>query len=247
LGRRRPRLRRLDAELARRHPGLADPARAIADGEVLVGGLVARNPATLVRADASIALVRRRPLKGETKLRAALQWFAVPVAGRIALDLGASAGGFTRALLDAGAARVYAVDAGHGQLLGSLRADERVVDLERTNVGELTTELVPERVDLVTMDLSYLSIARALPQLRRISLAGGAALVALVKPQFELGLAAPPPGAEGLRQALDSAIRGVEAAGWSVRGSRPSPVRGAAGSAECFVYAVRAAGSSRRR
>src|SRR5262245_23079822 len=103
-------------------------------------------------------------LRGEAKLRHGLRAMAVPVEGRVALDVGAAAGGFTRVLLEAGAVRVYAVDAGHGQLLGSLRQDPRVVALERTNLGALTLELVPDVVEVVTMDLSYLPVARAAPQ-----------------------------------------------------------------------------------
>src|SRR5579885_3286776 len=125
-----------------------------------------------------LAQLRSRELRGTIKLRAALAAFAVEVAGRVALDVGASTGGFTVALLEAGAARVYAVDAGFGQLLGRLRQDARVVNLERTNLAALE---LPEPIDLVTVDLSYLSIALAAPQLPRAP-----ELIALVKPMFEL-------------------------------------------------------------
>src|SRR5262249_55854736 len=126
----RRRLRKLSDELARRHPQLENPAAAIAAGRVIVDGRVLRNPASLVRIDASLLVDPPSPLRGEAKLAAALAAFAVAVAGKVALDVGAAAGGFTRVLLDAGAARVYAVDAGHGQLLGSLRQHPRVVNLE---------------------------------------------------------------------------------------------------------------------
>jgi 23S rRNA (cytidine1920-2'-O)/16S rRNA (cytidine1409-2'-O)-methyltransferase len=104
-----------------------------------------------------------QPLAGEAKLRAALAAFAPAVQGRIALDVGAAAGGFTRVLLEAGARRVYAVDAGFGQLLGSLRQDPRVVNLERTNLGVLDAALVPDPIELVTIDVSYISLASAVP------------------------------------------------------------------------------------
>jgi 23S rRNA (cytidine1920-2'-O)/16S rRNA (cytidine1409-2'-O)-methyltransferase len=191
-----------------------------------------RNPRSLVRAEARIELAERRPLRGEVKLRAALGAFRVDVAGRVALDVGAAAGGFTRVLLDAGAARVYAVDAGFGQLAGSLRQDARVVVLERTNLGALDRRLVPEAVEVVTIDVSYLSLARAVPQLDRIELAAGAALVALVKPQFELGLDRPP---DDPRPALVAAVAGIEAAGWHVLGSIASPGE----AAEYLVHATK--------
>jgi 23S rRNA (cytidine1920-2'-O)/16S rRNA (cytidine1409-2'-O)-methyltransferase len=206
---------------------------------VLVDGFPVRNPASLIRRGASIRLRDERPLRGEAKLEAALAAFDVPGAGRVALDVGASAGGFTRALLARGARRVYAVDAGHGQLVGSLRADPRVVNLEATNLGALDRRLVPDAIELVTIDVSYLALAAAVPQLARVELAAGAELVALVKPQFELGLARPPRQRATLAEALDRAAAGIEAAGWRVLGGMESPLRGAGGAEELFVHARR--------
>ena len=131
-------------------------------------------------------------MRGEAKLAAALAALRVDVHGT-AVDVGAAAGGFTRVLLGAGAQRVYAVDAGHGQLLGSLRADPRVVNLEGVNLGVL---VIDEPVDLVTIDLSYLALADAVPQLERLDFAADAHLIALVKPMFELHAPAPPPQPE---------------------------------------------------
>jgi 23S rRNA (cytidine1920-2'-O)/16S rRNA (cytidine1409-2'-O)-methyltransferase len=130
---------------------------------VLVDGRPIDNPRSLVRVGARITLRVEAPLRGEAKLRAALAAFGVSPAGRVALDLGAAAGGFTRVLLQAGASRVYAVDAGYGQLLGSLRQDQRVVVLERVNLGDLDTSCVPEAIELFTIDLSYLSLHEAVP------------------------------------------------------------------------------------
>ena len=177
-----------------------------------------------------------QPLRGEAKLEAALAAFDVRVAGRVALDAGASTGGFTRTLLQHGARRVYAVDAGHGQLLGSLRQDPRVVNMELTNLGEV---VVTEPVDLVTLDLSYLPLADAVPQLGDL----GADLVALVKPQFELRLARPP---DDPLPALDAAVAGIERAGWQVRGTIESPVR-VRGTVEYFVWATRPGGGAAAR
>lgn len=184
----RARLRMLTYLVTEARPDL-DPVEAIRGGLVLVDGRIVANPASLVRGDASIVI---RPeggqaLRGEAKLATALRTFCVSVEGRIALDLGAAAGGFTRVLVRAGATRVYAVDVGYGQLLGSLRQHPAVVNLERTNLAVLSPVIVPDTIDVVTADLSYLALAQAVPQLSdRVALAPDADLLAVVKPQFEL-------------------------------------------------------------
>jgi 23S rRNA (cytidine1920-2'-O)/16S rRNA (cytidine1409-2'-O)-methyltransferase len=239
---RKPRasLRALVDELARIHPEIEDSEALIRRGDVLVDGIVRTNPASLVRRGASIVVRSESALRGEAKLRAALAEFRIDVAGRVALDVGAAAGGFTRVLLAAGASRVYAVDAGHGQLLGSLRQDRRVVNLEATNLGDLDQVLIPEVIEIVTIDLSYLPLREAVPQLEALSLAGNAEVVALVKPQFELRLPRPPHAAHELRAAGLSARRGFEARGWHVSGIVESPVRGARGTIEFLLHAKRA-------
>jgi 23S rRNA (cytidine1920-2'-O)/16S rRNA (cytidine1409-2'-O)-methyltransferase len=180
-----------------------------------------------------------RRLRGAAKLEAALAAFGVVVQGRVALDLGASAGGFTSVLLDGGALRVYAVDAGYGQLAGRLRQDPRVVSCERTNVARLDRGLVPDPVGVVTVDLSYLSIAALAPQLEALRFQPDADLIALVKPMYELGLAGPP-DAPGLRpEAVARAARGLESHGWTAAGSIESPVRGARGAVEHLLHARR--------
>jgi 23S rRNA (cytidine1920-2'-O)/16S rRNA (cytidine1409-2'-O)-methyltransferase len=234
----RTRLRALREELARVYPLLDDGDAAIRAGLVHVDGRIVTNPASRVRAGASIRVRRDTPLRGEAKLAAALAAFRVEVRDRVALDAGAAAGGFTRTLLAAGARRVYAVDAGHGQLLGSLRQDPRVVSLEGTNLGALSPRLVPETVELVTLDLSYLALADAVPQLAALRLADRGDAVALVKPQFELGLGAPP-GAERVADAVEHAAKGFERAGWDVLATLPSPVRGRHGAVEHLLHATR--------
>jgi 23S rRNA (cytidine1920-2'-O)/16S rRNA (cytidine1409-2'-O)-methyltransferase len=233
------RLRTLLDEVADRFPGLDDPAEAVASGEVLVGGIPVRNPASLVRPGSSVALRPAQPLRGARKLEAALDRFGVPAGGRVALDLGAAAGGFTSVLLARGASRVYSVDAGHGQLLGSLRQDPRVVNLESTNLSELDRAKVPEAIDLVTMDLSNLALARAVPQVDGSLLAAPADLVALVKPMFELGLSRLPTSKGQLEEAVERAASGIAAAGWRVVDRMRSPVLGARGAVEFFVHASR--------
>jgi 23S rRNA (cytidine1920-2'-O)/16S rRNA (cytidine1409-2'-O)-methyltransferase len=236
-----PRTRRfvtLVARLRELHPELTDPLLAIRRGHVLLSGVPVTNPATLVPRDGSVALRVPEPLRGGRKLQAALTRFGIQVDGLVAVDVGAAAGGFTTALLHAGAARVYAVDVGHGQLRGSLRQDERVVVLERTNISALTTALVPEPVDLITVDLSYLSLAEAAPQLDRLDIRASADLVALIKPMFELGLSVLP-AVDRWADAVDHAVWGVTDAGWRDPEWMRSPVVGGRGATEFLLHARR--------
>jgi 23S rRNA (cytidine1920-2'-O)/16S rRNA (cytidine1409-2'-O)-methyltransferase len=184
-------------------------------------------------------LTTHAPLRGEAKLRAALAGFGVDVAGRVCLDLGAAAGGFTRVLLESGAAKVYAVDVGFGQLLGSLRQDERVVNLEATNVAALDTQLIPEPIEVVTIDVSYLALAAAVAQLDRITIAPGADLIGLVKPMFELRLARAPVDQETVDAATARAVAGIAETGWEIAGVMSSPVLGGRGAVEALVHARR--------
>ena len=228
----------LSEAVARARPDISDPIGAIAAGHVAVNGIVVTNPRSRLRPGSSVVVQTPTPLRGEAKLRAALDEFEVPVRDAVAVDVGAAAGGFTRVLLGRGASRVYAVDVGHGQLLGSLRQDPRVVNLEATNVSDLDIELVPEPVDLVTIDVSYLSLAAAVGQLGGLQLRRGAHLVGLVKPMFELRLPAPPTDEAQLPEALALATTGIESAGWRVLGSIASPVLGSRGAREMLVHAV---------
>jgi 23S rRNA (cytidine1920-2'-O)/16S rRNA (cytidine1409-2'-O)-methyltransferase len=224
--------------LARRHPGL-DPV-AIPAGRVLVDGRAITNPRARVRADASLRVLPVARLRGDVKLSHALDALAVPVSGRIAVDVGASAGGFTTALLDRGARRVYAVDAGSDLLVDRLRRDPRVIDLGGCNLGVLDRGLVPEAVDVVTVDLSYLSLAGALPQLEPLDLHGGSELVALVKPTFELRRGNLAAGEGDVGAAVAAASVAAARAGWRVVATCPAPATGRRGAREVFIRAVRA-------
>jgi 23S rRNA (cytidine1920-2'-O)/16S rRNA (cytidine1409-2'-O)-methyltransferase len=232
----------LPTVLQRRFPDMDDPVAVIRRGEVLVNGAVSSNPAALVRADAAVRLVRPRVLRGTKKLAHALRALSVDVGGLVALDIGAAAGGFTHALLDAGATRVYAVDAGCEQLRGALRADPRVVNLERTNLSQLGPDLLPEPIDLVTMDLSYLAVAMAIGQLAPVPLSPRTQLLVLVKPTFELrtGVLAAEPAE--VTRALSRARRGIEAHGWQVVGQTFAGAFGARGAVEVFLHAHRRTG-----
>jgi 23S rRNA (cytidine1920-2'-O)/16S rRNA (cytidine1409-2'-O)-methyltransferase len=236
--RRRPRLVPVTELIDRARPG-ADPEGLIAERRVRVDGVVVTNPRSRVRVDAAVRVLPRQRLRGTEKLEAALGLFDVPVEGRVAVDVGAAAGGFTSALLAAGACRVYAVDAGHGQLLGRLRQDPRVVDLEGVNLARLDTALVPEPVDVLVADLSYLPVRRAVGQLERLRFPPGADLLWLVKPTFELGLAAPTTDPDALAAAVRGATRAIAATGWRVLATAESPVRGRRGTTELFVHARR--------
>jgi len=219
------------------HPAIADPARSISDGLVRVDGLIVTNPRARVSRGAAVTITPPpAPPRGARKLAVGLEAFAVPVAGRVALDLGAAAGGFTHALLAAGARRVYAVDAGYGQLLGSLRADARVVNLERTNLADLTRVLVPDVIEIVTVDLSYLALARAASQIEAVNIAAAADLVALVKPMYELGLARLPADPDQRAKAVELAAAALEETGWRSPRSIECPVPGRRGAIEFLIH-----------
>lgn len=235
---RRARLIALAALLAHRRPEI--PLAAIRGGRVLVDGRVLTNPAARVRVDASLRVTAERRLRGDLKLSHALDTFDVAVADRVAADVGASAGGFTTALLAHGARRVYAVDAGVGQLLGALRLDERVINLEGTNLASLGAGLVPEPVELISIDLSYLALAAAIPQLESLAIASDADLLALVKPTFELHrghLAASP---EDLTEATALAAAAAETTGWNIVATCLAPPTGQHGAIEAFLHGRRA-------
>jgi 23S rRNA (cytidine1920-2'-O)/16S rRNA (cytidine1409-2'-O)-methyltransferase len=224
--------------LQTQHPELADPDVAIAEQRVLVDGRVVDNPRARVPRTSSIRVIAPHRLRGATKLASGLDALAAAVGPVVAVDVGAAAGGFTTTLLARGAIRVYAVDAGFGQLSGSLRIDPRVVGLERTNLAALDDALVPEPVELVTMDLSYLAVATAVPSLGQLRLAPGARLLALVKPTFELRAATVVTEALEVRASIRLAARGIDAAGWTpIACTLPSPM-GAGGAIESFVLAT---------
>jgi len=182
--------------------------------------------------------------RGGVKLEAALDHFRITVEGHVALDIGASTGGFIEVLLSRGARRVYAVDVGHGQLAWKLRQDPRVVVLERLNARYLTRSDVPEPVDIITCDASFIGLATVLPAPLALA-AERAQLVALVKPQFEAG-----PGHVGKggvvrdpevhREVCERAAAWVaEQTGWAVVGIVESPILGPKGNREFLLYARR--------
>jgi 23S rRNA (cytidine1920-2'-O)/16S rRNA (cytidine1409-2'-O)-methyltransferase len=236
---RKPKFRTLRQELERLRPDLDDLDEAIAGGHVLVNGVPSTNPKTQVAANTSIVVREPKVFRGLTKLRGALEVFDVEATGRVALDAGASAGGFVQAWLEAGARKVYAVEVGYGQLLGSLRQDERVVNLERTNIGDLGRDTVAEPVELISLDLGFLALATGVPQLNRLDIAPGADLLALVKPTAELGLPSPPSDDASIKEAVSRATEAVTAAGWEVLHAVESAIRGSRGAIEWFLHGRR--------
>lgn len=166
---------------------LDESRRWVMAGQVLVGGQRVDKPGAAVDTTVEITVLGRQRYasRGGHKLAAALAHWQIVVQGRVALDCGASTGGFTDCLLQRGAARVYAVEAGYGQLLGRLRADPRVVNLERTNLGALRPADLDPLPSLITLDLSYLSLTDALPLAAALLTTPGE-IVALFKPLFEV-------------------------------------------------------------
>lgn len=240
--------RRLDAELVRR--GLVvsrtGAAEAIRAGRVLVGGAPASTPARQVAAGEAITVTGPPPRfvsRGGDKLDAALRRFRVDVTGRRALDAGASTGGFTDCLLQAGAAHVYSVDVGRGQLAWTLRQDRRVTVVERTNVRALEPAALGGAVDVVTADLSFISLLTVAPALAGCAIPDGD-FVLLVKPQFEAGRALV--GRGGVvrdpaihRRVLDEIVDGLASSGLLPQAVMPSPRRGADGNIEFLVHCRR--------
>ncbi len=177
--------------------------------------------------------------RGGVKLAGVLDALAIDVCGLVALDVGASTGGFTDCLLQRGARRVYAVDVGYGQLAWKLREDRRVVSLERANIRELDPARIPEPLDLATIDASFISLRLVLPAVQRL-LPPGRVIVALVKPQFEVGrgnvgkggVVRDPALHEAVLENLEAFARG---AGLEVRARHPSPLLGPAGNREFFL------------
>jgi 23S rRNA (cytidine1920-2'-O)/16S rRNA (cytidine1409-2'-O)-methyltransferase len=243
--------RRLDVEMVRR--GLAtnrtEAAKAIGSGKVMVSGRPAAKAGTMVLPEEPIVLsapARKFVSRAGEKLEAALIGFEIEVAGRRALDAGASTGGFTDCLLSRGAAHVVAVDVGYGQLDVRLREDPRVTVLERTNVRDLQPGRLPYLSEVVTADLSFISLGLVLPALVRCS-APDATFVLLVKPQFEAGRGQAPRGVvrepSVWRSTLDSVATAAGERGLEVLGLMASPLRGPAGNVEFLMHAVRGAGA----
>ncbi|NDJ77596.1 MAG: TlyA family RNA methyltransferase [Chloroflexi bacterium] len=233
---------RLDVLLVERElaPSRETARRMVMAGEVRIGGEVRDKPGMRVPRDAAID-VRQAPRfvsRGGEKLAGALAAFPVPVSDRVCADVGASTGGFTDCLLQHGAARVYAIDVGYGQLDYRLRTDPRVVVMERTNARYV--ERLAEPVSLLVGDVSFISLRLLLPVFRGW-LAEQADLLLLIKPQFEAGKQQV--GKGGVvrdpavhRQVLGDVLGAAQENGYAVRGLTPSPLKGPAGNVEFLTW-----------
>jgi 23S rRNA (cytidine1920-2'-O)/16S rRNA (cytidine1409-2'-O)-methyltransferase len=240
--------RRLDQLVVER--GLA-PSRARAQALILGGkvrtgsgdaGRLDRKAGDLVDGDLDIELVERDPYvsRGGHKLAAALDAFAIDPAGRTCLDVGASTGGFTDVLLQRGARRVYALDVGRGQLAESLRADPRVVSMERTNARTITPATLPEPVALAVIDVAFISLRLVLAPVATAFGGPGGDIVALVKPQFEAGRAQVRGGVVRdpavHRSTIEAVVAAAGAAGLAAQGVIPSPILGPEGNREFLLH-----------
>ncbi len=221
---------------------------AIEAGQVRVDGEAVLQPSAPVGAGAVIEAQAAHPWvgRGALKLDGALRLWPVPVAGRIALDVGASTGGFTEVLLSRGVLRVHAVDVGRGQLHPGLAADPRVIAHEGLDARRLDRTLVPDPIGLVVCDASFIGLAKVLPAALELA-EPGADLVALVKPQFEVGPERVGKGgmvrdAAARARALTAVADWLETQGWPVQATADSPIAGAEGAREYLLWARKQGG-----
>jgi 23S rRNA (cytidine1920-2'-O)/16S rRNA (cytidine1409-2'-O)-methyltransferase len=229
------------------HRGLAESReqakRLILAGLVLVNEQKIDKAGTPVPGDADIRILgQEHPYvgRGGLKLEKALREFQIDPTGKVAIDLGASTGGFTDCLLQHGAAKVYAVDVGYGQLAWRLVTDPRVINLERTNVRYLTPVDLPELGDIATIDLSFISLTKILLPIKAL-IRNNADIIALVKPQFEVGKGEVGKGGivkslEKHQQVINQIRDYAEHIGFMYKGVIESPIKGAKGNTEFLMY-----------
>ena len=245
--------KRVDVLLVER--GLIDSRQraqaVIMAGQVYTGGRRCDKAGMALDEDAPLE-IRGQSLKyvsrGGLKLEKAMKCFPITLEGKVAADIGASTGGFTDCMLQNGAAKVYAVDVGYGQLAWSLREDPRVVCLERTNARYLTAEQIPEPLDFASIDVSFISLGLILPALRPLMKPDGQ-VAALIKPQFEAGK--DKVGKKGVvrdpavhLEVLEGFLRHASEADFSVKGIDFSPIRGPEGNIEYLGFLVTGGGGA---
>jgi 23S rRNA (cytidine1920-2'-O)/16S rRNA (cytidine1409-2'-O)-methyltransferase len=238
---------RIDVALVSRGlaPTREKAARLLLAGAVLVDGRRVDKPGVLVAPGAELKVTARQKFvsRGGDKLAHALVAFRVEPKGRVCVDVGASTGGFTHCLLENGAARVYAVDVGQGQLDSSLRADGRVVVMEKTNARQLAPDAFPDPPTLATIDISFISLEKVLSPVFNVLTPDGEA-IALVKPQFEVGKGLVGKGgvvrdASHHKAVVSRVARYCVLHGWHARGVAVSPLKGPKGNREFFLHLTR--------
>lgn len=219
--------------------------RAILEGKICIGGEVVLRPGTKVGSDAEVTVAA--PLmpyvsRGALKLQGALDRFGISVLGRVAMDVGASTGGFTQILLERGGALVYAVDVGRDQLHPTLRGDPRVVNLEGVDIRLLSADAIDPVPSLVVVDVSFISLRLILPAISRLILAGSDVIL-LVKPQFEVGRGGVGKGGivrddQLRRRAIDDVVTAAQQLGYRLINQTDSPIPGGDGNREHLVHMV---------
>lgn len=236
---------RLDALLMNRalFESRAKAQAAIMAGQVLVNEQKIDKPGTLVPPDVTIRLLGNKlpyVSRGGLKLEKALQIFPISVQDKVVADIGASTGGFTDCALQNGAAKVYAIDVGYGQLAWKLRNDERVINMERTNVRYLEADSLPEQVDAATIDVAFISLDKILPAVHKILKEDGF-VIALIKPQFEAGKENV--GKKGVvrdarvhEQVINNVIAFAKEEGFGIAGLDFSPIKGPEGNIEYLLH-----------
>jgi len=215
----------------------------IMEGKAVVGGVVVSKAGSIVDTGAELVLKEREmPYvgRGGLKLEAALRHFNIDLRDMVAMDVGCSTGGFTDCLLKNNARKVYAIDVGYGQFDWTLRHDARIVLFEKTNIRHLEREAVPDVIDLAVIDVSFISLLKVLPKVAEF-LGPGGRVLALIKPQFEVGKGMVGKGGvvrdETKRLSAVQGVReGASALGYSAFGVYESPVRGQKGNREYFIY-----------
>jgi 23S rRNA (cytidine1920-2'-O)/16S rRNA (cytidine1409-2'-O)-methyltransferase len=242
-----PRPRKLRADVAVFEQGLA-PSRERAQALILAGQILCGDRPVAKAGEflptGAVLRLRGEPMpyvsRGGLKLAHAIDTFGVDVAGRVAVDIGASTGGFTDCLLQRGAAKVYCVDVGHGQLDWKIASDARVVVIDRTNIRHMPPERIPERCSLAVIDVSFISLRLVLPAVPPL-LRPGSPLLALVKPQFEVGREKVGKGGivrddNARREALADVAAAARALGFAVLGDTTSPITGGKGNVELLLH-----------
>ncbi|MGE4168284.1 MAG: TlyA family RNA methyltransferase [Candidatus Babeliales bacterium] len=235
--------KRLDALLAERYPELSKTfiQSIIMQGKVSVDGVKVTKPGTQIAPDARIEADLEEPKyvsRAGFKLEKALEHFGIEVKNYVVLDAGLSTGGFTDCLLQHGAQKVYGIDVGYGQVHEKIRQDERVVVMERTNLRHL--EALPEPVDLVTLDLSFISVLKVMDTVVQ-NLKPDGKLIVLIKPQFEaekhqVGKGGVIKDAAVHQEVIDKVVEGIKAYGFDLVGVLDSPIEGATGNKEFLAY-----------
>jgi len=222
-----------------------EKARAlILEGKVIVNGQKIEKPGTMVDENAEITICGETlpyVSRGGLKLEKALKEFAIDVKDKVAMDVGASTGGFTDCLIQHGAKKVYSVDVGYGQLAWKLRTDPRVVPIEKTNIRYMPKEKIPEEVDIVTVDVSFISLRLVIPKILEFLKPDGE-IIALIKPQFEAGKGEVPKGGvikdpEKRARIVQEIKQFFESLNVKIVGIIPSPIPGQKGNIEFLLYA----------